>query len=257
MARTHNFCKIEFMLLADYIVLIFLVIFFILGWRRGFLRTLFGPISFFLGLSIGSFYYFKTFNIAASILIIFIASFFLHMGLSRLLDLFRKVRGEGEGKAGFSIGRLLAGVFNSVWQGLFLIATLLIIPLLPSEEGGLFESAQDHIVASQTYTVADNWPHAWMSSQFDAKRTFEILRDPSSMERIKNSSQYQALIKNERITALLSDERIKKNIETHNYLELLNNHKVQEVLNNRDLVKNLLSLNRKIIRQAKESQETD
>ncbi len=241
----------------DYIVLILLLILFILGWRRGFLNILFGPLSFVLGSAIGSFYYFRTYNIAASILIIFITSFFLHMGFSRLLQLWRKVRGEGEGKSGFSFPRLLAGIFNLIWQGSFVIIALLIIPLIPSEDGGLLENIQENITASKTYTFTDHWTHEWASSQFDAKKIFEVLKDPSSMEHIKESSQYQNLIKDERITALLEDEKIKKNIETYHYLELLNNPKVHAVLNDKNLIKNLFALNRKIIREAKKSSSQD
>ena len=234
---------------TDYIVIAFLLLFFIIGFKQGLLKTFLGPFSFFIGFIIGFVYYYKTYNFTAAILIIVMSTVLVNLIFVGILTLWKKFKGTGKDTK-FSFTKLLAGIFNMGWQGLLLSFAILMIAVIPANAWWL-EEIQDNILSSKSYALVSKWSDNAFSSQFDAQATLRVLSNPASVERIEKTEEFEEVMQNEKITRLLEDENIKAKIEKHDYWALLNNPKIQNVLNDKDLVKDLLDLNRRIIRESK------
>lgn len=139
---------------VDLIILVISLFYFIRGWTKGFLRTIFGPISLIIG-SIMSYIYFKqSGNIFVSILIGLMGPFVLNLGLSLLIKIWRKVTDEDNDA--FTIGRLLGGICGFIWG--FSLTTLIIvlIGLAPLQNSGL-KSVQDQVKQSRYYSLLNQY----------------------------------------------------------------------------------------------------
>ena len=123
------------MAITDAIVAVILIYSSWDGWRRGFLRTLLGPVSLLLATIVSYFYYNFTHDFLKSLLIGLIGPFVLNIILAVVLTLWNKTVNQNQKANNFS--RAWGGLFNLVWMGGIILLTLVLLVFMPPNTFGI------------------------------------------------------------------------------------------------------------------------
>ena len=240
--------------ITDYITLGAFLYFFFNGWRKGFLKTLLGPISLIAGCLIGYGYYQRTQNIAIGLGICIIGPFIINILASILLKLWHKAVNSDVPPP--TISRLLASAFSILWGGSYLVMMLILIAVSPLKFGW-FEKAQKDVLESRSYAfinarLGDRIP----SGLLDIKKVTDILQDPAKFEKFESTQEFKALREDTRLKELLSDEETAEQIRNKDYGKLLSNHKMQAVFQDKELLKKMFALNKKLAEEDGENEDS-
>ena len=238
--------------ITDYITIGALFYFFYNGWRKGFLKTLLGPISLIAGCVIGYSHYQKTQNIATSLAICVISPFIINILASMILKLWHKAVNNDIPPS--MISRLSGSAFSILWGGSYVAIMLILIAVVPLRFGW-FEKVQNDVLGSRSYAlinerVGDKIPDGLL----DIKKVVSILQDPAKLEKFESSEEFKVLKKDTRLKELFADEETAEQIRNKDYGGLLSNPKMQSVFQDKELLKKIFALNKRI---AEESLEDD
>ncbi len=234
--------------IADYIILGLLVIFFIMGWQKGLLRTLLGPISLIVGSIVGYIYYQKTGNLVISLLISIVGPFIMNIACGLLINAAKKSQANQEDAP--ILGRFLGGILSLLWSGSILILTILLIGLIPGKTPWL-EKIQKAINTSHTYTFIYEKFKEKIPSVENIKNLNTAIQDPERIKDLQSTEEFQTVFNSDVIKQLYSDEETAKQLQEKDMGKLLTNPKVQSavqaIINDPELLKKFMSLQEKII----------
>ena len=234
-------------IITDYIAAVSLLYFFYSGWRKGFFRTLLGPISLIAGCLMAFIYYQKNHNIVASMGICILGPFIIHFLISIVLKIWHKAVND-DAPLSF-ISRLFGGSFSVLWGGTYLAMMLILIGMVPIHVGW-FEKAQKDVLASKSYTFINTLVNEKIPIAIpDIKKIASTFEDPAKLKALENTEELEALRADDRLQDLFSDEETAEQIKNKNYGKLLVNPKMQEVFQNEELLKKIFALNKRIMEE--------
>jgi uncharacterized membrane protein required for colicin V production len=238
---------------TDYITVGAFLYFFYNGWRKGFLKTLLGPISLIAGCLLGYFYYQKNQNIATGLAICTISPFFIHIAASLLLKLWHKAVNSDIPPSRAS--RLSGSAFSIVWGGGYLAIMLILISVIPLQVEW-FERVQNDVLASRTYAlISDRVGDKIPKGLLDIKKVTSILQDPAKLEKFESTEELQALREDSRFKALVDDEETAEQIRNKEYHKLLTNPIMRDIFQDEELLKKIFALNQRIADEDEEELE--
>lgn len=223
--------------LLDKFIIALLITFFVLGWFRGILSPLIGPMSFVICTFFGVIFYDLNKNLVIAAAIIVIGSLATAFGLSALLTLgMATVNKEFRGKT-FLVSRILGGSINMLWQGNLVFVALILIAALPAK-GSAFEKLQGQIGESQAMrfyyqevvTRNDKF-QAVVDSLF-------IFQEPKLMDQISSTPEYKAFYQEPHFQAFLDSPEVIKGIETENFMPIVTSPALRTLLANDALMEN-------------------
>jgi len=232
--------------ITDYIVLIVVSLSTFNGWRRGFLRSLLGPLSLVL-CSVLSFVYFqKTHNLFWSLLLCVLGPLLLNILLPLLLKIGQKTAPED--KSISSSSRILGALFNLSWNTGTLILFLVWILMLPANVFGLAKIHSD-INGSMTISLLNQLLPNYLPLVDHFQNTWRVLNDPKERKMIESSPEYTALSQDEKIQGILADQDLIDQIRRGEMAKILSNPKIQEIFQDKELIKKFLALENSILRK--------
>ncbi len=238
--------------ITDYITIAAFLYFFFNGWRKGFLKTLLGPLSLIIGCFAGFAYYQKTQNMAMSLGISILGPFAINILASIVLRLWHKaVNGDIPLSP---INRISASALSILWGGSYLALMLLLIGITPLKISW-FEKMQNDVLASKSYAFIDRQIGNKMPDTIlDVKKITGLLKDPEKLEKFQSTEEFKALSSDELLKDILSDEETAEQIKSQDYGALLANPKIQEVFQNEELLKKIFALNKRIAEELPEEE---
>jgi uncharacterized membrane protein required for colicin V production len=239
--------------ITDYITIGAFLYFFYSGWRKGFLKTLLGPVSLIAGCLIGYHYYEKTQNIAVGLAICIISPFIITILASIILKIWHKAVNSDIPPS--MISRLSGSAFSILWGGGYLAMMLILIAVAPFRLGW-FEKVQNDVLKSRSYAliiaqVGDKIPNEFL----DIKKVVSVLQDPAKLERFASTEEFKALKADTLLKEISDDKEIAEQIRNKNYRELLSNPKMQAVFQDKELLKKIFALNQKIAETEEDSED--
>ncbi len=230
---------------TDYIALFILSYFFYRGWRKGFLRTILGPIAL-LACCIAAFlYYQESQNIAISFLICIIGPFALTILVSVLLKLWNKTVND---KITYSpLSRFSGGTFSLLWGGGYVVMFLLFIAFIPLKFEW-FTKIQNDVTESKSYALVSQWTDNKIpATALDIGEISQAFKDPEKLKDLESTSEFKDLIEDERFKEIFTDEEIAEYIQTKNFSQLLTNPKIHALLQDKEVIDKIFAFNKKIM----------
>ncbi len=230
--------------ITDYITIAAFLYFFFSGWRKGFLKTLLGPLSLVVGCLAGFAYYQKTQNMAIGLGISILGPFVFNILASILLKIWhRKVNDSAPPS---KTSQMSGGTLSLLWGGSYLILIIVMIAIAPFNFKW-FKKAQNDVLASKTYALVqqqagDRFPNTIL----DIKQVTSILEDPKKLKQFQSTEEFKSLSEDKSLKDLLTDEETADQIKNKDYSALLANPKMQNVFQNKELLKKIFDLNKKI-----------
>ena len=230
---------------TDGIVLVAFLVFFWNGWRKGFLRTLIGPICLFIGGILGMLYYQKTLNAINSLAISIVFPFLINFIVSTLIKLSQKPKNEDRG---LNVGRLAGGIFNLLWSGGMLILVITAIAILPLNVAVL-NNIQKNIRRSKTFVVLNHlFGNKLISGSDQIEKITKIFEDPDKLEKIRSKEEFTQVMSDKKIQDMITDEETARQIKEKNIVQLMSNPRIQSIIQDPALVQKLIELNKEIIK---------
>ncbi len=240
--------------MTDYITLGAFLYFFFNGWRKGFLKTLLGPISLIVGCLIGYSHYQKTQNIGAALAICIISPFIFTFLASIILKLWNKTVNSDIPPS--TVSRLSGSAFSLLWGGGYLVIMMVLIAVSPLKFGWL-ETAQNNVLASRSYAlITERFGDKIPSGFLDIKKVTAVLQNPAKLEAFESSPEFKALRSDARLKELFSDKKTAEQIVNKDYGGLLSNPKMQAVFKDKELLQKLFALNKRIADEAGEDDDS-
>jgi hypothetical protein len=236
--------------ILDIFLLLFLFYFFLIGWHKGIVRLLLGPLAFGLASAIAGLYFLQTNQFIYSFVILILGFFILSLLLSKGLSLWNK--SVCEGRPSWLPSKVLGASVASLWAGLFLTTILVIISILPNSIP-LISKPKKAVLNSSTYAFINDHILKHIISQNKLKQVAALLsfsaEDQSpgllkdqDIEKIQASEEFQALQDNKDIQNILEDEQLIKNIEDKNFTAVLQSPHIRALLQNKAAMKDLQGL---------------
>lgn len=246
-----------FNIMTDLIIGGLLILAFIRGWMKGLLRTLLGPFSFIIGCFFSYVYYLQSKNLLVAVALSVVLPFLLEFILATLLSFFKKNDDKKNDHTAplFTVNQVLGGLVAVIWFWIIAALTLICIALVPANFPGVSKIQKDALT-SRSYGVVRNIVGDKLSrSTDDIQHLAETLADPSKMQAIGSTPEFEELIEDEKLKAIFNDEETVKQIQEKNISKLLVNPKIHNLLRDPQLVRKLLSLSKQVIDQPKPSKE--
>jgi len=231
--------------IIDLIVIILLSFYFFTGLRKGFIRTLVGPLALIIGTIVAIVYYLQTENFLWALLISILAPLALNLCLLITLKVLHKTFKRDSKMSLFS--RFAGGTLAALWSGAWIILTLIFLVITPCE-WSWFDKLQDNILDSNTYTVirkviGDKIPNASMNVQ----EISEMLQNPKKFKVLRGTDEYKELERDPVIRDLLSSKETMDQIKNQNIPKLLSNPKFKALLSDKNLIKKVFNLHKKLL----------
>ena len=219
------------------------------GAYQGFLRSLFGPISFVLGTATAYAVFFTTRNIIAAAFAVILAPVFFTWAFNVIIRIWN---GDVTPKFTF-LSRFAGAAMNLVWNGTFIGLTMLFLAILPLKDSRLNAVRLD-MKASLTYhlleqaTGGNKKPPAppvdcpsgacsMNKADLDALATDKELVDIQNDERVKN---------------LVNDPALREAIEKKDFPKLFANPTIISLLQDPQFITKILKVYPKIRARMKE-----
>ena len=177
------------LMITDYITAAILLYLFYKGWRKGFLKTLLGPISLVIGCIMAFVYYQRTHNITTSLLICFFSPFVLKFLASIFLKLWHKAVNNNDPLSTSS--RLMGSGISILWGGSYFVILYIMIAMVPLRIPW-FEKIQSDVTSSHSYAFIEHWViNKIPGASLDIKKITELLEDPSKLEKSSCESEHR------------------------------------------------------------------
>ncbi len=215
---------------TDIILTLIAVYLFLLGFTRGFLRSIFGPIALIVGTWLAWMYYQATHQSFASICIGLIAPMVLSILLRFVLAGWLKSLNPDE-KLGI-ISRCAGALITFIWGWVFVILMVVCLEVFPG--------INPTIEKMQTSINTSNFAKLTI-----APFKYFIIPAPKPSATAKPVSM-EELAKDPRLAALLNDPEIQDAAAKKDFVELLKNPKVmtltQEMMKDPELMQKMMSM---------------
>ncbi|MBP6342672.1 MAG: hypothetical protein KA403_01920 [Candidatus Omnitrophica bacterium] len=229
---------------TDKIIFFSAILLFWLGWSKGFLQTILGPIALIIGTLLSYFHYVIYHNIVVATAIGIVGPIILSIVFSMTLGVL--LMGTGDKKNYSMLSRLCGAVINMCW-GEFLIVTAILLVILIPLKIPVVQSAQADILQSITYVETKKLlsrvfeEHKETISAFDPSK-ITVLTDPKAIERVGETPEFKDLMQEPLVQDLLNDPDANRAIDQKNIGKLLQNPKFIKLTQNPALLQKFMSL---------------
>lgn len=233
---------------TDIILAFIIILLFLRGWTRGFMRSILGPIAIFGAGWISMIYYAQTQNILISALIGILGPLVIGIAVSLLLNALKLTKPKEE-RTCSPLSRFLGGCFTLSWTGTLLFLFLFLITIIPLKINWL-TSTQSHIENSMIYQkVVNSVKHVLPLSVQETNNTLHQLQDPEYANEIGNSKEYQSLENNKTYQEIMADEEIVTAIKEKNFVKLVSNEKFLKAIQDKEFLSQMVELNKLLFKQ--------
>ncbi|MDE2027702.1 MAG: CvpA family protein [Candidatus Omnitrophica bacterium] len=212
------------MTITDIITLLFSAFFLARGFIAGFVNSLIPPFSIIIGTLISYFYYLSTKHMLTSLALGVLAPLFIYAVCRTILGIWSKATNT-DMKPGF-VSSMTGAVLNLLWGWVFIIATLILLALLPPM-GKALTIVHNDITKSASYALAKPWQDAFLASQPKAAVPDNKTADGTSGA--ANAPAVQTLAQDARFKKVMNDPEIQHDIDSHNIIALMSNPKMMEL----------------------------
>jgi len=223
----------------DIAIYLILFLFFILGYMKGFLKTLLGPISLIACWAFSLFYYSQTHNIPISLAIAILGPICLHFFLSLCIKLTKKILDQEENLS--IISRLAGGCISLIGKGFYLTTIIFFAAVLPYNAPNFVKFKKD-LKKTKSYLLTKKYIVNNISFLSSIEKMTVAIQNPKVLEKIHKSEKFKALMNHEKIQSLYEDPAIQEAMENKNYSALMSNEKIQTILKDTELMKEFTSI---------------
>jgi uncharacterized membrane protein len=219
--------------ISDLISVILMVFLSLLGYSRGFLRSIFGPLALVIATVVSFVYWVWTKDLVVSLCIGLVGPFLLTWIFKFLLNSFKKATNP-EAKPNF-ISSLLGMALTLGWGMVMWLMAVFLVSIIPPIFAPMEMITKD-IHQSATYRLI---------KPFDFTASKRSATDPN--EKPKSAEEDLAdLSEDQRIKDLLNDPEMIKAIEKKDYAALMKSPQILAIAQDPQLVKKMLSLYKKM-----------
>lgn len=228
------------MMITDYIVASFVVLFILSGWMRGLTRSVIGPLALLTSTFAGSLYFGINRDISNSIFFILAGTILLTLLGYLLLYSVRQTVSEEDRDYVFWGSRLLGALITAFWKGSLMAAALVLLTALSPTVFGLKETQED-IKRSMTYQAIDINIISKVQVIKDIKEFLACLEDPQRAQAAQESAEFKALMQDKRMQDLLADPQVVEEINNKDAVKLAFNKNVVQLIDDKDFVEKFLA----------------
>lgn len=223
------------MTVTDYVTFLLSVYLLYRGSALGFLNSLIGPFSIIVATFVSLIYYKNTGNIFICLFIGLIIPLLLVVSIKFLIKLWAKASNT-EVKP--NLPSRIAGAFVSLaWGWIFIIITLLMVPLLPPW-GNALEIARDDVAGSAFYS--------YIAKPLEEKYFIPAKTTVDSPPKSSASDDARSLSQDPRFQKVIQDPDIQSEIKAHDFGKLISNPKImaltQQIMNDPQALKKIFAL---------------
>lgn len=229
----------------DIFYLCALIVFFWLGFFKGFLRSLIGPACLAFWSIIGVLNYDLDNNVISAVTITIIGSFTCSLILQFLFFLGKHGVHQQHRHYVFWPSRLLGGVFNAGWNGLLVAIIAITLSLLPNNFLGM-EPVQKSIMESlscQKFYTHVISPFPLIKN---IHMTISIFKNQTVLQKYQETPEYQAVFSDPKIDHIMKSPKIMKKLQNKNIISLLIDKEVQAVLKDNYLMMKVSELTKRV-----------
>ncbi len=226
-------------MIADIVIFLFLAFYGLMGLSRGFLRSLIGPFALISSAIFALIYYFITYHILKTLLIIFMGPILVSLVLSGLLSLWHKKVNNSRPLGALSC--FLGALINLIWGCYLAIFVILFFAMAPLEKTP-FHGLKSEVLESKSYQLIGKWIHQGIPAMEEMEDMAQIAQDPEKLRNIQSTPRFQKVYQNPDFQELINDPQTQQQLEEKNIPALLSNPKIREVLKNKSLMKDLIQL---------------
>lgn len=230
---------------TDLIVILAFLLFFYLGWRKGFMKSIIGPIALIIASIFSIQYYFKTQDMLMALVIGVFGPFILHIIFAILIKIWHI--SVSDKKELSTPSRFIGGCFSLFWRGSIFVLMLILIVMIPLSWGPM-EKIQLNITQSRTYQFFMQFfgEHGG-GSAFNLESITDILEDPEKLEQLQETDEFNALVEDKTLKEIFEDEDYIKIAQEKDFAKLLSHPNTQKILQDKNLVQKIMSLQKEII----------
>lgn len=221
------------MILLDKIIISLLIVFFLSGWFKGFLRALIGPIAFLFCFLSAIIFYDLNNNILLTTVIMVVGTVALTIALSVFLSIgLTTVNKEYRGKI-FLVSRILGSTLNVFWNGNIMFIIIFFLSALPAE-GTWIGTMQKQIPDSKVMNLYSEKVVA-KDNRFQAfVNTLAVTHDQEQIDAIAKTKNYQEFIADPKVQAFINDINVINALESKDLIALLKTPSLQALVTNDD-----------------------
>lgn len=230
----------------DLIVVVLVLYYIFRGWSKGFVGSLIGPVSLFLGAGISYMYFRQSHNLMIAGIISFFCPILIHITLSVVTN----VSTYGHRKSEPSLISSIFGSLISVgWSGGILVLMMLMINVLPPQLPSV-AAIQERLALTKSYQMVNHFTGSFsIYSSMPIQTFMTVLENPEQLAALQSSSEYQSFVSDDRIKALMSDPEIQAAVEDRNIGKMLADKRMIDLLQDEDLVSKIFAVQGLIIEQ--------
>ena len=234
------------------LIICFLIVFYAFsGWRKGFFRSILGPISFVICFLFAWLYFKRTHNILISFTISMIGPFLINQFILWVVTIERESR---EDRLTIDLtSRWLGCAVTLIWgltMSLLVVVLLAVSPL--KMEPIVF--ARQNIVKSFVFSLfSSRLPKSSLALATDQSNSATVIQNDGESsgpadQSLVQTAEYQDLINDARIKDLFADPEVQQLIKDKNYMKLLQNKNFGRILDDPKLIAKMLQLQNKMNR---------
>ncbi len=229
----------------DNIVLVFLILSFYSGWRKGLLRALVTPVSFLLSIGASMVYFDMHENIFIAFLVVTLGTPLLSF-TCKILFFFARLTIDKEYRDHiFWLSRILGGVVKVAWRGTLVGIILTLLTLIPVNFPYV-EDMTKSITTSRSYALSSYYVLEKITYLQNVYLTLKAFYNPLEIQQFSSSREFKEYFNDEKIQFLLKDPELQEAVKTKNYLQIVGNSSVRDVFTNDELMKKLARLYKKV-----------
>lgn len=117
---------------------------------------------------------------------------------------------------------------------------------------------QNDVLRSSSFALAkDLSRNVFPVDALDIKTLFSNLQDVKKIEKLRSTKAFKRIMTNKKFVDFLTDEAITKDLMDQDITKVLSNPKLQDMLKDKELLEQLYELNKTIISQNSETDDSD
>lgn len=228
---------------VDITIGILLLIFIFIGWKKGFLRSLIGPICFGIFVVIGIIVYDATENLFRALLTVVLGTLICSFIINLLAFLAQRTVQESDRGKKLVASRLLGAAINVSWKSLVLGAVLILL----CEVAYIHPRMKDlgtAVEASASYAFVTRYFVYRNPRTRQVVETIAILRDPELLAQVKNTPEFRTVYADPKVSGILNDAELRRQIREGEIKNLLQNPRIKDLMQDEELMRKLSKLSR-------------
>jgi len=226
---------------VDTVVSILLIIFFLIGWKKGFLRSLIGPICFGIFAIIGIIVYDATDNLFRALTVVVMGTLISSLVINLLAFLAQKTVDPNERGKKLLLSRLVGGILNLSWKTMILAASLILLCEI-SYIYPQWRHTGATVEASASYKFITRYFVYRSPRAKQVINTIAILRNPDLLAEVKNTEEFRAFYDTPKVRNILGDVELRRQIREGEIKNVLENPLIKNMMEDDDLMKKLSRL---------------